>query len=55
MAAWQSFRQRDRQCRDRLMISESTVKFDMNNILKKLKAKTRYQVFHQAILNGWIQ
>ncbi len=37
------------------MISESTVKFHMNNALKKLKAQTRYQAPHQAIVNGWIQ
>ncbi|WP_348232166.1 LuxR C-terminal-related transcriptional regulator [Trichocoleus sp. DQ-U1] len=40
---------------DRLIISESTVKFHMNNVLKKLKAQTRYQALHQAIVNGWIQ
>ncbi len=55
MATWQSFKQRDRDIADHLIISESTVKFDMNNVLKKLKAKTRYQALHQAILNGWIQ
>ncbi len=27
----------------------------MNNVLKKLKAQTRYQALHQAIVNGWIQ
>ncbi len=46
---------RDRDIADRLIISESTVKFHMNNILKKLKAQTRYQALHQAITNGWIQ
>jgi DNA-binding CsgD family transcriptional regulator len=46
---------RDRDIADRLIISESTVKFHMNNVLKKLKAQTRYQALHQAIVNGWIQ
>jgi DNA-binding CsgD family transcriptional regulator len=45
---------RDRDIADRLIISESTVKFHMNNVLKKLKAQTRYQALHQAIVNGWI-
>jgi DNA-binding NarL/FixJ family response regulator len=36
-------------------ISESTVKFHMNNVLGKLRARTRYQALHQAIVNGWIQ
>lgn len=45
---------RDRDIADRLIISESTVKFHMNNILKKLKSQTRYQALHQAIVNGWI-
>jgi DNA-binding CsgD family transcriptional regulator len=52
MAAWQSFRQRDRDIADRLIINESTVKFHMNNVLKKLKEQTRYQALHQAIVNG---
>ncbi len=55
MAAWQSFRQRDRDIAARLIISESTIKLHLNNVLKKLKAKTRHQALHQAILNGWIQ
>jgi DNA-binding CsgD family transcriptional regulator len=46
---------RDRDIADRLIISESTVKFHMNNVLKKLKAQTRYQALHQAIVNGLIQ
>ncbi|HEY9632803.1 MAG TPA: response regulator transcription factor [Coleofasciculaceae cyanobacterium] len=46
---------RDRDIADHLIISESTVKFHMNNALKKLKAQTRYQALHQAIVNGWIQ
>lgn len=46
---------RDREIADRLIISESTVKFHMNNVLSKLKARTRYQAIHLAIVNGWIQ
>lgn len=45
---------RDRDIANRLIISESTVKFHMNNILTKLKARTRYQAIHQAIVEGWI-
>jgi DNA-binding CsgD family transcriptional regulator len=45
---------RDRDIANRLIISESTVKFHMNNVLAKLKARTRYQALHKAILNGWI-
>ncbi len=46
---------RDRDIASSLIISESTVKFHVNNILTKLKARTRYQALHQAIVNGWIQ
>lgn len=45
---------RDRDIANHLMISESTVKFHINNILAKLKARTRYQALHQVIVNGWI-
>jgi len=45
---------RDRDIADRLIISESTVKFHMNNVLNKLKARTRYQAIHLALVNGWI-
>jgi len=45
----------DRDIADCLIINESTVKFHMNNVLKKLKVQTRYLVLHQAIINGWIQ
>ncbi|CAA9276742.1 putative protein kinase [uncultured Coleofasciculus sp.] len=45
---------RDRDIADLLIISESTVKFHVNNALKKLKAQTRYQAIYQAIVNGWI-
>ncbi|MCY7320845.1 MAG: LuxR C-terminal-related transcriptional regulator [Phormidesmis sp. CAN_BIN36] len=45
---------RDRDIANHLVISESTVKFHMNNVLAKLKARTRYQALHQAVVNGWI-
>jgi DNA-binding CsgD family transcriptional regulator len=46
---------RDRDIAERLVISESTVKFHVNNVLAKLKVRTRYQAIHQAIIKGWIQ
>ncbi|NDJ19569.1 GAF domain-containing protein [Myxacorys almedinensis A] len=45
---------RDRDIAHHLTISESTVKFHMNNVVSKLKVRTRYQAIHQAIVNGWI-
>lgn len=45
---------RDRDIADRLIISESTVKFHMNNVLSKLKVRTRYQAIYQAVEQGWI-
>lgn len=45
---------RDRDIADQLIISESTVKFHLNNVIGKLKAKTRYQAIYQAIVQGWI-
>ncbi|NJN85938.1 MAG: response regulator transcription factor [Leptolyngbyaceae cyanobacterium SL_7_1] len=45
---------RDRDIADQLVISESTVKFHMNNVLTKLKARTRYQAIHQAAVQGWL-
>jgi DNA-binding CsgD family transcriptional regulator len=45
---------RDRDIADQLIISESTVKFHINNVLSKLKARTRYQAIYQAIVRGWI-
>jgi DNA-binding CsgD family transcriptional regulator len=45
---------RDRDIADRLIISESTVKFHINNALGKLNARTRYQGIYQAIVNGWL-
>lgn len=46
---------RDRDISGSLKISESTVKFHINNVLAKLKARTRYQALHQVIVNGWVQ
>jgi DNA-binding CsgD family transcriptional regulator len=45
---------RDRDIAQRLIISESTVKFHINNVLTKLKAKTRFQALYQVIKRGWI-
>lgn len=45
---------RDRDIAQALYISESTVKFHINNSLVKLKAKNRYQGVYQAAIRGWI-
>ncbi|PZD73784.1 Response regulator protein VraR [Acaryochloris thomasi RCC1774] len=45
---------RDRNIAQHLHISESTVKFHVNNSLVKLDAKNRYQGVYQATLKGWI-
>jgi DNA-binding CsgD family transcriptional regulator len=45
---------RDRDIATQLIVSESTVKFHINNILAKLKAKTRFQALYQAIYKGLI-
>nr|WP_278003351.1 GAF domain-containing protein [Nodosilinea sp. TSF1-S3] len=45
---------RDRDIANRLYISESTVKFHINNSLAKLHAKNRYQAVYQAAIQGWI-
>lgn len=45
---------RDRDIADQLIISESTVKFHLNNVMSKLKARTRYQAIYQAIVQGWV-
>ncbi len=45
---------RDRDIATRLYISESTVKFHINNSLTKLQAKNRYQAVYQAAIQGWI-
>lgn len=45
---------RDRNIANQLYISESTVKFHINNSLAKLQAKNRYQAVYQAAIHGWI-
>jgi DNA-binding CsgD family transcriptional regulator len=45
---------RDRDIATQLIVSESTVKFHINNILAKLKAKTRFQALYQAMIKGLI-
>ncbi|MGD1922095.1 MAG: LuxR C-terminal-related transcriptional regulator, partial [Pleurocapsa sp.] len=45
---------RDRDIANQLYISDSTVKFHVNNILIKLEAKTRLQALYKLISsNGW--
>jgi DNA-binding CsgD family transcriptional regulator len=43
---------RDRDIANRLILSESTVKFHLNNVLAKLKARTRYQALYLATIRG---
>ncbi|MDA0267783.1 MAG: LuxR C-terminal-related transcriptional regulator [Cyanobacteria bacterium] len=45
---------RDRDIAHTLFISESTVKFHINNSLSKLQAKNRYQGVYQAAIHGCI-
>lgn len=45
---------RDRDIAQKLMISESTVKFHINNSMAKLQAKTRYQALYLAVTQGWL-
>lgn len=45
---------RDRDIAQTLFISESTVKFHINNSLTKLNAKNRYQGVYQATIQGFI-
>ena len=45
---------RDRDIAQKLYISESTVKFHINNSLTKLQAKNRYQGVYQAAVQGCI-
>lgn len=45
---------RDRDIAKQLFISESTVKFHLNNSLAKLNAKNRYQAVYQAAIQGCI-
>jgi DNA-binding CsgD family transcriptional regulator len=46
---------RDRDVAAHLIISESTVKFHINNTVKKLKAQTRLQALYQVMTNGWLE
>ncbi|MCG9889645.1 MAG: LuxR C-terminal-related transcriptional regulator [Thermosynechococcaceae cyanobacterium MS004] len=46
---------RDRDIATHLIISESTVKFHINNAVKKLKAQTRFQALYKVMVNGWIE
>ena len=46
---------RDRQIASQLYISESTVKFHINNTLTKLQSKTRMQALYQLMHNGWLE
>ena len=45
---------RDRDIAQTLHISQSTVKFHINNSITKLKAKNRYQAVYKAAVYGWI-
>ncbi len=45
---------RDREIAQQLHISESTVKFHVNNTLTKLKAKNRYQAVYEVTSRAWI-
>ncbi|AFY37856.1 GAF modulated transcriptional regulator, LuxR family [[Leptolyngbya] sp. PCC 7376] len=45
---------RDKAIAQQLFISESTVKFHLNSIMGKLKAKNRYQTIYQAAIQGLI-
>jgi DNA-binding CsgD family transcriptional regulator len=45
---------RDRDIASQLIVSESTVKFHINNILAKLHAKTRFQALYQVMNKGLI-
>jgi DNA-binding CsgD family transcriptional regulator len=45
---------RDRDIAQQLMISESTVKFHLNNVMAKLDARTRYQALYLAVVKGWM-
>jgi DNA-binding CsgD family transcriptional regulator len=45
---------RDRDIARELHISESTVKFHINNSAAKLSAKNRYQTVYQAAIRGWV-
>jgi len=46
---------RDRDIANHLIISESTVKFHIKNVLAKLNVRTRYQALHHVIVKGWLR
>lgn len=46
---------RDRDIAGELYISESTVKFHINNTLTKLKVKTRVQAVYELMRHGWLE
>ena len=43
---------RDREIAEKLFISDRTVKFHINNVMQKFKAKTRIQTIYMACSNG---
>lgn len=46
---------RDRDIANALYVNDRTVKFHINNnVLTKLKAKTRFQALYQVTRNGWL-
>lgn len=45
---------RDRDIAQQLCVSESTVKFHVNNLLAKLNVKTRLQGLHELMHHGWL-
>lgn len=46
---------RDRDVAAHLIISESTVKFHINNAVRKLNAQTRFQALYQVMAKRWIE
>ncbi len=46
---------RDRDIAGQLCISESTVKFHVNNMLAKLQVKTRLQALYEVMRHGWLE
>lgn len=46
---------RDREIAGQLHISESTVKFHINNTLAKLNVKTRVQAVYELMRHGWLE
>ncbi|MDJ0571983.1 MAG: LuxR C-terminal-related transcriptional regulator [Pleurocapsa sp. MO_192.B19] len=46
---------RDRDIAEQLYISDSTVKFHINNILAKLEAKTRLQALYKLMITDGLE